>query len=194
MPARRAIFLDRDGTINVNRADHVKSLDEFVLLPGALAAIELLAQTSLAIILISNQSVINRGLTSAQTVQAINRHLQDTVHAHGGRLDAIYICPHTPDEHCQCRKPRPGLLLQAQREHGIDLAHSYLVGDAATDVELAQTTGCRPILVLTGRGAAQAQKLTELQRRHTHICHNLAEAAAWILKQEALHTKGAGIA
>ena len=193
MLPRRAIFLDRDGTINVNRADHVKSLDEFVLLPGALAAIEQLAQTSLAIILISNQSVINRGLTSTQTVQAINQHLQDTVHAHGGRLDAIYICPHTPDENCRCRKPRPGLLLQAQREHDIDLAHSYLVGDAVTDVELAQATGCRPVLVLTGRGAAHAQKLTELQRRHTYICHNLKEAAAWILRQETLHTKGAGI-
>ena len=141
MTARRAIFLDRDGTINVNRADHVKNLDEFVLLPGALAAIQRLAQTPLAIILISNQSVINRGLASVQTVQAINQHLADAIHAAGGRLDAIYICPHTPDEECACRKPRPGLLLQAQQEHDLNLAGSYLVGDAVTDVELAEAVG-----------------------------------------------------
>ena len=191
MTARRAIFLDRDGTINVNRADHVKNLDEFVLLPGALAAIQRLAQTPLAIILISNQSVINRGLASVQTVQAINQHLADAIHATGGRLDAIYICPHTPDEECACRKPRPGLLLQAQQEHDLNLAGSYLVGDAVTDVELAEAVGCRPVFVLTGRGAAHHSKLTALQLRHTYIAHNLDEAATWILKKEEQHTVGA---
>lgn len=184
IPPRRAVFLDRDGTINENRPDHVKRLDEFVFLPGALDAIRLLATTPLALIVISNQSVINRGFAPARVIAAINQHMLDAVNAGGGRLDGIYICPHRPDEHCACRKPRPGLLEQAQRAHNLDLAGSYMVGDAATDVELALNAGCRPVLVLTGRGAAQAAHLTAEQRRQTHVARDLQEAAAWILKQE----------
>jgi D-glycero-D-manno-heptose 1,7-bisphosphate phosphatase len=190
MTPKRAVFLDRDGTINENRTDHVKSLAEFVLLPGALEAIRRLAETDLAIILVSNQSVINRGLTSAQTVQSINDYLRDTVHAYGGRLDDIYICPHRPDENCRCRKPRPGLLYQARDEHNLDLAASYLVGDAITDVELAQSVGCRPILVLTGRGASHLSHLTAEQRRITHIAENLERAVEWIIREE--ERRGAG--
>ena len=186
---RRAVFLDRDGTINVNRPDHVKSLDEFELIPGAIQAIRQLGATPLAIIVISNQSVINRGFASAQTVAAINEHLLQTVRRHGGRIDGIYYCPHRPDEQCQCRKPRPGLLLQAQQEHGLDLAGSYVVGDAATDVDLALAAGCHPVLVLTGRGAAQRVHLTEQQLRQTYIASDLAEAARWICQHEnTLHS------
>jgi len=183
---RRAVFLDRDGTINVNRPDHVKSLDEFELIPGALQAIRQLGATPLAVFIISNQSVINRGLASARTVDAINDHLLQAVRAQGGRLDAVYYCPHRPDENCSCRKPRPGLLLQAHSEHGINLAGSYVVGDAATDVELALAVGARPVLVLTGRGTAQLQKLATEQRRLTHVARDLVAAAQWICQQEII--------
>ena len=185
MTPQRAVFLDRDGTINENRPDHVKSLDEFTFIPGALQAIRRLAATPVAIIVISNQSVINRGLASADTVAAINQRLAEAVRAQGGRLDGIYICPHAPDEGCRCRKPRPGLLRQAQAEHHLDLHGSYLVGDAVTDVELAQSAGCHPILVLTGRGQAQAARLTPQQRAAVHVASDLDEAVTWILDQEA---------
>lgn len=188
MPARRAVFLDRDGTINVNRPDHVKSLDEFVLLPGALPAVCRLAALPVAIFIISNQSVINRGLALERTVSAINQSLADAIRALGGRLDGIYICPHRPDEQCHCRKPRPGLLLQAQAEHDIQLAGSYVVGDAATDVELAEAVGCRPVLVLTGRGRAHVKMLQQRQRQTTHITADLAEAVAWIAQEEEERT------
>jgi len=184
--SRRAVFLDRDGTINVNRPDHVKSLEEFVLIPGAIQAIRELSATPLAVFVISNQSVINRGLASAQTVGAINDHLVELVRRQGGRLDGVYYCPHRPDEHCDCRKPRPGLLLQAQREHGLDLAGSYVVGDAATDVELALAVGCRAVLVLTGRGAQQRVHLTDEQHRQTHVVADLVEAAHWICRLESI--------
>jgi D-glycero-D-manno-heptose 1,7-bisphosphate phosphatase len=184
MTPRRAIFLDRDGTINVNRPDHVKNLDEFILLPGALPAVCRLAATRLAVFVISNQSVINRGLTSGRAVAAINDNLSDAICALGGRLDGIYVCPHRPDENCQCRKPRPGLLLQAQAEHGLTLAGSYVVGDAVTDVELAEAVGGVPVLVLTGRGRAQLELMPRGQRQRTHIACDLAAAVEWIIQQE----------
>ena len=184
MPQRRAVFLDRDGTINENRSDHVKSLDEFVLLPGAIDAIGRLARSSLAVVIISNQSVINRRLASTQTVQAINRLLVEMVHGEGGRVDAVYFCPHTPDERCECRKPQPGLLLQAQAEYDLQLSGSYVVGDAATDVELALAVAAQPILVLTGRGAEHVSRLTPEQRQRTQICADLSEAVTWILTRE----------
>ncbi len=184
MPPQRAVFLDRDGTINTNRPDHVKSLDEFAFLPGALAAIARLAATPLAIIVVSNQSAVNRGLVSEETEYTINQHMLDRVRAHGGRLDAIYICPHTPDEQCPCRKPRPGLLLQAQRDHNLTLAGSYVIGDAVADIELAESMACHPVMVLTGRGASHLAKLSERQRRMTHIAPDLGAAVEWVLSQE----------
>lgn len=188
---RRAVFLDRDGTINVNRPDHVKSLDEFELLPGAIEAIRLLSTTPLAIIIVTNQSAINRGLAPAETVDAINGRLAAAVRAGGGRLDGVYYCPHRPDEQCECRKPRPGLLLQAQAQHDLDLADSYVVGDAVTDVDLALAAGCRPVLVLTGRGGAQRSRLTPEQERVTHVAADLAEAARWICREEAARATAA---
>jgi D-glycero-D-manno-heptose 1,7-bisphosphate phosphatase len=184
MPQRRAVFLDRDGTVNENRSDHVKSLDEFVLLPGAIDAIGRLARSSLAIVIVTNQSVVNRKQASAQTVQAINRWLVEAVQGKGGRIDAVYFCPHLPEEQCECRKPRPGLFLQAQAEHDLQLRGSYVVGDAVTDVEVALALDAQPILVLTGRGAEAVKKLTPEQRRCTHICADLSEAVTWILARE----------
>lgn len=187
---RRAVFLDRDGTINENRADHVKSLDEFILLPGVLAALQRLSSSDLSVIIISNQSVINRGLAPALAVGQINEHLVKLVRAAGGRIDGVYICPHRPDERCSCRKPRPGLLEQAQRDHKLQISGSYVVGDAATDVELAQAANCRPALVLTGRGASQLQQMSARQRQGVYIAHDLQQAVDWILEQEQRRERG----
>lgn len=181
---RRAVFLDRDGTINENRADHVKSLDELALIPGVLDALQGLARLPLAIIIISNQSVINRGLTTAQTVRAINDRLVQDVRAAGGRIDGVYICPHRPDEGCRCRKPQTGLLEQARADLGVELGGSYVVGDAATDAELAKNAGCLPVHVLTGRGQAQLAGMSSGDRQGVHVFSSLSDAAAWIMARE----------
>ena len=152
LPLRKAVFLDRDGVINENRRDYVKSWDQFEFLPGALASLRRLANTPYAIVVLSNQSAINRGLVSWAEVNAINDRMLREIKQAGGRIDGVYVCPHCPDEACDCRKPKPGLLYQAADELGIDLASSYLVGDALCDMQAALTARCVPLLVLTGRG------------------------------------------
>ncbi|HID24181.1 MAG TPA: D-glycero-beta-D-manno-heptose 1,7-bisphosphate 7-phosphatase, partial [Planctomycetaceae bacterium] len=150
-----AVFLDRDGVINENRSDYVKGWEEFVFLPGVFEPLRLLAQNHQAIVVVSNQSAVGRGLVSRETVVAIHRRMQAEIQRRGGRVDAIYYCPHHPDAGCDCRKPRPGLLLRAARELSIDLSRSYLIGDAVSDIEAALAVGCTPIFVLTGRGQEQ---------------------------------------
>jgi histidinol-phosphate phosphatase family protein len=131
---RSAVFLDRDGVINANRSDYVKSWDEFAFLPGVFEALRRLREGSRTVVVVSNQSAIGRGIAAPAVVDAIHRRMRAEVAEHGGRIDAVFYCPHRPDEGCECRKPRPGLLRRAARELGLDLARSYLVGDAVSDV------------------------------------------------------------
>lgn len=152
---KRAIFLDRDGVINKYRQDYVKAWDEFVLLPGVLEALGLLADSEFLVIVITNQSAINRGLVSNTIVEDINWRMVNQVKKSGARIDGVYYCPHIPSEGCDCRKPLPGLLLRAAREMHIDLERSYCVGDKMTDVAAGKAAGCRSILVLAGEGDKQ---------------------------------------
>lgn len=154
-----AVFLDRDGTLNVERADYVKSVEELVLLPGALEALARLATLNLPVILVTNQSAIGRGIVSYHQVEQIHAHLRSLVQAAQGRIDAVYLCPHHPDAGCDCRKPKPGLLRKAADAWQLDLARCVLIGDSMADLQAARAAGCRPILVRTGR---QAQSLAEL--------------------------------
>jgi D-glycero-D-manno-heptose 1,7-bisphosphate phosphatase len=150
--ANNAVFLDRDGVINRDRADYVKSWEEFEFLPGVLEAFRLLARGPHRIIVVSNQSAIGRGLVSREAVDEIHARMTEAVRRSGGRIDAVYYCPHRPEADCLCRKPRPGLLLKAARELGIDLAGSWLIGDDLRDLESAVAAGVRPVLVRTGHG------------------------------------------
>lgn len=181
--ATGAIFLDRDGVINENRADHVKSWEEFQWLPGVLTSLRRLAQTGLPIFVITNQAVINRGLVSEATVQDIHARMIATIIQAGGRIDKAFYCPHDNHEECECRKPRPGMLKQAALEFGIDLTRSYLVGDAWTDIEAGLAVGASSILVMTGRGRNQgnfAKLLTQSAVRIGAAC-DLADATTMIL-------------
>jgi D-glycero-D-manno-heptose 1,7-bisphosphate phosphatase len=153
---QRAVFIDRDGVIIENRDDYVLSWSEVRFIPGALEALAKLGRSSLAVVLVTNQSAVGRGLISLQEAQEINRRVVAEIRAHGGRMDAVYMCPHHPDEGCACRKPAPGMLLQAARELDLDLASSTLIGDALTDLSAARAAGVRGVLVLTGRGSDQA--------------------------------------
>jgi D-glycero-D-manno-heptose 1,7-bisphosphate phosphatase len=178
---RPAVFLDRDGVINENRADYVKSWQEVVILPGAFEAIRRLASSDYVIAVVTNQSPIGRGIITEQTVDGIHARLVMAIEAAGGRVDGAFYCPHHPEEGCDCRKPQPGLLLQAAEELALDLANSWFVGDARSDVEAALNAGCRPIMVRTGRGEVQLPRLTPAQRARTHVVPDLAAAVDLIL-------------
>ena len=178
---RPAIFLDRDGVINRNRPDHVKSWAEFEFLPGVLDALRRLAQLEWPVVVISNQAIVGRGLVSRQTIDEISEQMTSVVWRVGGRIDQVFYCPHSPEEHCECRKPRPGLLLNAASEMGLDLTRSFFVGDAESDVRAAQAVGCRPVLVKTGRGFGQMARLRQSNVVGYYLADDLADAVKWIL-------------
>jgi D-glycero-D-manno-heptose 1,7-bisphosphate phosphatase len=180
----KAIFLDRDGVICKNRTDHVKSWDEFRFLPGAKEALAQLSQLDLPVIVVTNQAAINRGLVSAKMVEEIHHRMVDEVTAAGGRIDRVFYCPHRPDEDCLCRKPRPGLLLQAAKEMGVQLAGSYMVGDAATDLLAGSRTGAETFLVLTGRGLRQVIPSFQVMSHPFRIMRELSDAVAHIVDAE----------
>ena len=143
----KAIFLDRDGVINEERKDYVKNLDEFIILKGVSKAIKLLKEKNFLVIIITNQSAINRKLLTDNGLDEIHNHLQDILKNDDTSYDAIYYCPHKPEENCKCRKPKPGLLLRAAEEHDIDMKNSFLIGDSMTDIEAADMAGCKGILL-----------------------------------------------
>lgn len=158
-----AIFLDRDGVINENRADYVRSWQDVVLIPQALAALRAVAPLPHKIIVVTNQSAIGRGLLSLADAEMINRRLVAEVQAQGGRIDAVFMCPHAPEARCVCRKPKPGMLLQAAEQWQLDLSQAVMVGDALSDVQAGQAAGVRmAALVLSGRGKEQVKNAAAL--------------------------------
>jgi D-glycero-D-manno-heptose 1,7-bisphosphate phosphatase len=156
-----AIFLDRDGVLNENRPDYVKSWTEFRWLPGALDALIELGRLGVPIIVVTNQSMVGRGLVPASGLEAIHRQMLLHLRQRGGRIDDILCCLHSPAEGCACRKPEPGLLRAAAQRHHIDLARSVLVGDAISDYEAATLAGTRYVHVRTGRGAQDASLISQ---------------------------------
>ncbi len=138
---RRAFFLDRDGVINVHRDDYVKSVEEFVLLPDAPRAIRLLNENGWLVVVVTNQSAVGKGIITEDRLREIHAHMLSLLEKEGARVDAIYYCPHRPDDGCPCRKPEPGMLLRAARDLGIDLSRSVMVGDMDTDIEAGKRAG-----------------------------------------------------
>ena len=153
MESTPAIFIDRDGVINENRPDHVKSWSEFRFLPGSLTALRMLADASIPIVGVTNQAIIRRGIVSERDIDGIHRRMLSQIEAASGRIDRMYFCPHRPEEGCDCRKPQPGMLLTASRDLNLDLEKSILIGDAFTDIEAGRQAGCKTVLVLSGRTA-----------------------------------------
>lgn len=175
-----AVFIDRDGTVNVERSDYVKTLDEFELLPGAVEALARLSALAIPVIIITNQSAIGRGITSAARIDAIHAGLAQRVADAGGRIDAVYVCPHHPEARCSCRKPKPGLLLRAAADFGINLCNSVFIGDSVTDLGAAKAAGCAPILVRTGLQAQQVAELAKVDASMI-LMDDLTEAVSWLL-------------
>lgn len=154
----RAVFLDRDGTVNVE-AGYLYSGDRVQLIDGAAAAIRALNDAGWLVVIITNQSGVSRGYLSAADLDAVHEALLADVAALGGRIDAVYACPHVPGERCACRKPRPELLQRAAERFGIDLAASWMIGDKPSDLGAGRAAGCRTGFVLTGYGSRYAPSL-----------------------------------
>jgi len=175
---KSAIFLDRDGVINRERSDYVKSIAEFEFLPGATQALKQLNQLPWPIIIITNQAGIGRGIITETRLNEIHAYLLKEVALTGGRIDAIYHCPHTPQQQCSCRKPRPGLFLRAAQDLHIDLSRSFMIGDAEKDLLAAHAAGCYPIFVQTGL----SNELPGHLSFPTQSCANLTDAVAWLIQ------------
>ena len=148
----KLVILDRDGTINHDSDDYIKSPGEWRPIKGSLEAIARLTQAGYRVVVATNQSGIARGLFTTQTLFAIHDTLQRALGQMGGRIDAFFFCPHAADSRCDCRKPQPGMLLEVARRFNVSLGETYMVGDARKDLEAAVAAGARPVLVLTGKG------------------------------------------
>jgi D-glycero-D-manno-heptose 1,7-bisphosphate phosphatase len=186
--SRAAVFLDRDGTI-CEEVGYVNHLSRSRLLPNSLEAIRLINQAGLLAVVTTNQSGVARGYFSQDLVEAVHAKLRASALEAGARIDGVYYCPHHPSEGappwrsaCDCRKPLPGLIRRAAREHGIDLSRSYAVGDSVVDIDAAAAAGVPGVLVKTGYGRG----LLEHQRHRfrtepAYAAEDLLEAVGWIL-------------
>ncbi|MFC3909881.1 D-glycero-beta-D-manno-heptose 1,7-bisphosphate 7-phosphatase [Legionella dresdenensis] len=169
---KKVILLDRDGVINQDSLHYIKSVDEFIVLPGSIAAIARLTQAGYVIGVATNQSGITRGLYTADELAAIHNKLINLVEQAGGRIDAIEFCPHLPETGCGCRKPAPGMLMALAKRFGrADLTDVYFVGDRVSDIEAAQAAGASPILVLS----PMTDRVALLKHQDVPVFRSLAE-------------------
>ena len=182
--AEPVVFLDRDGVINHDSPAYIKSLAEFEFLPRSLSAIQKLAQSNIKTIVITNQSALHRGLISRETLDAIHAAMTAEVSGRGGCIHDIFYCPHTPQEHCTCRKPAPGMIENAQSKHGIDLSLAGMVGDSAKDIACARRAGVRyAVLVKTGNFLKARQELDAMNLEPDRVAADLYEAVEWLIEQ-----------
>ena len=176
----KLIILDRDGVINKDRDDYVKSPEEWIALPGSLEAIAKLNQAGFQIVVATNQSGVGRRLFDLATLEAIHHKMQSQLAEVGGHIDRIYFCLHTSEDHCDCRKPKSGLFKQIAMDFGADLSQAYAVGDSFRDIQAASAVGCQTFLVKTGNGERTlAAHASELQ--NTSILNNLSEVVAQLI-------------
>jgi D-glycero-D-manno-heptose 1,7-bisphosphate phosphatase len=153
------VLLDRDGTLNVDRADYVKSPAEVTLLPGVPEAIARLTQAGWRVLVLTNQACVAKGIITGVQLEEIHRVISDRIAQKGGKIDRWYICPHQDGDGCDCRKPLPGLVNQARRDWRFEPSRTYVVGDAARDMAMARAGGCQGALVLTGKGEQEAAQV-----------------------------------
>lgn len=175
---KAAVFLDRDGTINEDPG-YLYRPEELAVIPGAAEAIRALNRAGMKVIVVSNQSGVGRGYFTDADVHAVNERLIEIIGQGGALIDAIYYCNHHPEDDCSCRKPKTGLVEAAATEHSIELSRSYVVGDKASDIELARNSGAKGVLVLTGRGG---QEKDRLKAPADYVALNLADAVGWIIR------------
>lgn len=180
-PDRAAVFLDRDGTINVE-VNYLRRAEDFRLLPGAGEGIGLLNRAGLKVIVASNQSGVARGYFTARELARITRKMRRELKKCGARVDAVYYCTSHPEENSSCRKPEIGLALKAREKFDLDLRRCFMVGDSRTDIEFGRRMGARTVLVTSGQARGDEDWVSEL--RPDCLAQDLLGAALWILQQE----------
>lgn len=178
---RRLVVLDRDGVINRESPDFIRTPDEWVPLPGSIEAIADLTRAGFVVVVASNQSGVGRGLLTAETLAEIHARMTHAVEAAGGRLAGIFVCPHRPEDACECRKPRPGLMRQIEAHFGLTLRGQPAIGDSRRDLEAAWQVGARAILVRTGNGGETERGLDA--GAAVEILPDLAAAAALLIAE-----------
>ena len=161
------VILDRDGVINHDSDDYIKSPDEWQPLPGSLEAIARLCRADYTVVVATNQAGVGRGLFSLEMLTRIHRKMASSIRDKGGRLDSIFFCPHSPADQCGCRKPKPGMLLEISGRLSIGLSGVPVVGDSLRDLEAAAAAGAMPVMVKTGRGRLTQEKLSQGELSHT---------------------------
>ncbi len=188
-----AVFFDRDGVL-IRDVDLLTDRRDIYVLEKIAETLQKLKGAGFKLLVVTNQTVVARGLASAAEVDALNQEMERQIQQKGGpHFDGIYVCPHHPNatlveyrKVCECRKPQPGLFFQAAREHEIDLPHSFMVGDRITDIIAGAKAGCRTVLVQTGKHSAapiETSDPLDLSVQPDYICADLSEAAKWILNQ-----------
>lgn len=178
-----AVFIDRDGVIIENRSDYVRNWSHVTIFPEAVRALSSPKLESHKIVIVTNQSAVGRGLISLETAETINDRIVRTIRFQGSRVDGAYLCPHSPTDGCDCRKPKPGLLLRAAKELSLDLKRSWMVGDAWSDIQAGQAAGVRGTIILkTGRGTDQLSLPRPALIEDFLICSDLSEALETILR------------
>ena len=174
----KLIILGRDGILNEYRDDHVKAAAEWVPIPGALEAVSRLNHAGWHAVVATNQAGIGRGMIDMASVNLIHAHMNKLMQAQGARLDAVFFCPHTPEDRCECRKPLPGMMLEIGRRYGIDLHQVPVAADTLRDLQAAQAAGCEPHLVRTGRAAGLDESQIEQWRQQVPGVRVHADLAA----------------
>jgi D-glycero-D-manno-heptose 1,7-bisphosphate phosphatase len=183
-----AVFLDRDGVINQNRDDHVKCWEEFHFVSGATEAVARFSRAGVRVFVVTNQAIINRGIASGASIEAMHDRMRTELGRHGGLVEAVAYCPHRSEEQCACRKPSPGLLFELARRYAVDLGSAALVGDALTDIEAGQAAGCRTVLVLTGRGRDELARATADGKGGFLVAADVGEASEMLLRSSPVDT------
>jgi histidinol-phosphate phosphatase family protein len=190
--SKPTVLVDRDGVLVKNRSDYVKSRMEMEILPGALDSIAALSQSGHRVFVVTNQSAIGRGLTTWDEVDSMHRQLAFEVSSVGGAIEAFLVCPHTPEDGCDCRKPAPGLFYQARDRYGVDLSSAVMIGDWETDTQAARAAGCTSILVRSGRNGVRANghhsNGNNADSHADHVVRDLSEAAELILSRNGVRS------
>jgi D-glycero-D-manno-heptose 1,7-bisphosphate phosphatase len=190
----KLIILDRDGVINIERADYVKSADECVPIAGSIEAIARLHRAGFTVVVATNQSGLARGKFDLDDLEAMHEKLTQLVEEQGAELGAIFYCPHHPDDKCKCRKPMPGMVDAIEAEFNISAEGFYFVGDSLRDLQAAITKGCKPILVKTGNGEKTLAQLADVSLQtdapqisieQIQVFNDLAAAADFILANDS---------
>jgi len=176
----RAVFLDRDGTI-MEDSNYVGDVERVLVIPSAAAALRQLQDGGYKLFIVTNQSGVGRGYFSREAVESIHAHLDEYFGKHGVHFDRYYVCPHHPEDNCDCRKPKPKFLLDAAREYGLDLSRCFMVGDRTSDIQAGINAGAPTILVLTGAGR---ETVAKGEVKPDHVAEDIGAAAAWILKDK----------